>query len=94
MIKEKEIDVLATPWVNAWLAHLLSVWRAAAMVEDDKTAENSNLGGYDEIVLTKSAKTIDAFSSHVIIVKTGTPHTIERIDVMTQALHIKDSSLP
>ena len=25
MIKEKEIDALATPWVNAWVAYLLVV---------------------------------------------------------------------
>ena len=25
MIKEKEIDTLATPWVNAWVAYLLAV---------------------------------------------------------------------
>ena len=32
-----------------------------------------------------NTKTIDAFSSHVIIVIAGTAHTSERIDVMTQA---------
>ena len=25
MIKEREIDSLATPWVNAWVAYLLAV---------------------------------------------------------------------
>ena len=89
MIKEKEIDALVTPWVNTWVAHLLSVWRAAAMVEDDETAQNSNLGGYDEIVLTKNIETINDFSSHVIIA-----HTSETITVMTQALCIKDGSPP
>ena len=59
MIKE-EIDPLVTPWVNAQVAHVLSVWRAAAMVEDEQTTGNLNLGGYDEIVLTKNTETIDA----------------------------------
>ena len=93
MIKEKEIDTLALPWVNAWVAHILSVWWAAATVEDDQTAGNLNLGGYDEIVLTKNTETINTFSSHVIIEKAGAAHTSERIDVMTQALCIEDSSL-
>ena len=45
IIKEKEIDALVMPWVNIQVAHLLSVWRAAATVEDDPTTGNSNLGG-------------------------------------------------
>ena len=75
------------PWVNAWVAHLLSVQRATATVEDDQAAGNSNLSGYNKL-------TIDAFSSCVIIAKAGTAHTRQRINVMTQALHIEDSSLP
>ena len=64
------------------------------MVEDDQTAENSNLGGYHKILLTKNTETIDAFSSHVIIVKAGIAHIGERINVLTQAVHAKESSLP
>ena len=63
------------------------------MVEDDQTAGNSNLGGYDEMVLTKNTKTIDAFSSHVITAKASTAPTGESINVMTQALCIEGGSL-
>ena len=63
-------------------------------MEDDQTAGNSNLSGYEEVVLTKNTKTIDAFSSHVIISIAGTAHTGKRINVMTQALCIGDGSLP
>ena len=94
MIKEKEIDALATPWVNAQVAHLLSAQRAAAMVEDDQTAGNSNLSGYVKIVLTKNTEAIYALSSCVIIAKAGKAHTRKRIDVMTQALCTEDGSLP
>ena len=62
------------PWVNTQVDHLLSVQRAAAIVEGDQAAGNSNLTGYNEVVLTKNIETIDAFSSHVIIAKTGTAH--------------------
>ena len=48
VIKEEEIDVLAMTWVNAWVAHFLSVKRAAAMVEEDQTAGNSDLCGYNK----------------------------------------------
>ena len=63
-------------------------------MEDDQTAGNSNLGGYDKIFLTKNTETIDAFSSHVITANASTACTGERIDVMTQALCSKDGSLP
>ena len=38
VMKEREIDALTTPWANAGLAHLLSVQRATATVEDSQTA--------------------------------------------------------
>ena len=69
VIKEREIDALAMPWVNARVVHLLSVHRVAATVVGDKTAESANLNGYDEVVVTRNTETIDAFSSHVIPVK-------------------------
>ena len=94
VIKEKEIDAPAMPWVNAQVAHLLSVWRAAATVEDDQTAGNSNLSGCDKMVLTKNTEAIAAISSHVITAKDSTAHTSKRITMITQALCIKDGSLP
>ena len=60
------------------------------MVEDGQKAGNSNLGAYDEIVLTRNTGTIDTFLSCVIIAKAGTAHTGERINVMTQALCIEE----
>ena len=63
-------------------------------MEDDQTAGNSNLGGYDEMVLTKNTETIDAFSFCVIAAKASTAQNGKRINVMTQGLHIKDISLP
>ena len=48
--KEKEIDTLATPWANGKVAHLLSVWRAAATVEEDQATEESGPDEYDEVV--------------------------------------------
>ena len=68
VIKEKEIDVLAKPWVNAWAAYLLAVPWATATIEDSKPGE-SDPSEYDEIVTTKDTRTIDAFLSHVIHVK-------------------------
>ena len=47
VIKEREIDALVMPWVNARVAHLLSVCRAAATVVDEGTVESANPNGYD-----------------------------------------------
>ena len=86
VLKEREIDALVTPWANAWGTHLLSVQRAAAMVEDGQVMGESGLSGYDEVVITKNAETIDTFSSHFIPMKTEKAYLGERINVMTQAL--------
>ena len=64
----------------------------AATVEDDPATGNSK-GGYNEVVLTKNTETIDALSSHLITAKAITAHTGEKIDMMTQALCVEDSSL-
>ena len=42
-LRRKEIDTLATPWVNTQVAHLLSLERATAMVGDDQAAGNLTL---------------------------------------------------
>ena len=46
------------------------------------------------MVLTKNTETTNAFLSHVISAKANTAHTSERINMMFQALHVKDGSLP
>ena len=78
------------PWVNAWVAYLLTVWWATARTEDSKVVVGkSNLSEYDEVVITKDSETIDAVSSNII-----NAHTGEGIIVMTQALCMEDGSLP
>ena len=94
MIKGKEIDALATPWVNAQVAYILAVQWATATIEDGKAvAGESDPKEYDRIITTKDTETINAFSSHVIHARTRTAHTGEGINVMTQALCAEDGSL-
>ena len=94
VIKEMEIDALAMPWVNTWVAYLLVVQWAMATGEDDKGAAGKpDPSEYDEVV-TKNAKMIDAYSSQVIHVKTGTAYIGVGLNVMTQVLHAEDGSLP
>ena len=65
VMKEREIDALATLWVNAHVAYLLVVQWATA-TEVDGSVEESDPSSYDDIITTKEARTIDAFSSWVI----------------------------
>ena len=59
---KEEIDALAMPWVNARVAYILAVQQGTATMEDSKPGE-LDPSDYDEIVTTKEAETIDAFSS-------------------------------
>ena len=78
---------------KCWVAYLLAVWQVTATIEDGKTVK-SDPGDYDEIVTSKEAETIDAFSSQVIHAKMKTAHQGGGINVMTQSLFVEDGSLP
>ena len=74
------------PWANARVAHLLSVWRAAATMVNDQNMGESGPDEYNEVVITKNLETVDAFSSCVIPLKAEKAYTGEHINIMTQAL--------
>ena len=78
VMKEVEIDTLAMPWVNARVAHLLSVCRITTMEVGDSTEEESSSDGYDQVMFTQTVETVNAFSSHVVLVKVGRAYTGER----------------
>ena len=95
VIRENEIDVLVTPWVNACVAYLLVVRWATTTMEDDKvTTEVLDPTEYDEIVTIKDSKMIDAFSYWIIHARTKTAFTGVWLNVMTQALHADEGPLP
>ena len=94
IMKEREIDALAMPWVNARVAHLLSVHRATMTVVDNETAETASSNGYNEVVFMRNTETIGTFSSHVLPTKAEKAYMGECINIMTQAQWIADGSLP
>ena len=64
-------------------------------MEDNKVATKVlDPTGYDEIVTAKDSKMIDTFSSKFIYARMKTAFTSVRLNVMTQALHAKEGSLP
>ena len=95
VIKESEMDMLVTPWVNIWVAYLLVIWWATTTVEDGKVATKVlDPTEYDEIVTTKDNEMIDAFLSKIIHARTKPAFTSVRLNVMTKALHAREGSLP
>ena len=94
MIKEDEIDALATPWANARVAHLLLVHRMMTMEVGEGIAEEPNPDSYDQVMFIQNIETIEPFSSYMVLVKAGRAYTGECINIMVQALWTEDISLP
>ena len=94
VIKEKEIDTLATPWANARVARLLSVHRMAAVKVGDGTAEECGPDDYNQVMFTQNIETTVAFSSHIVLGETEKAYTRGHINIMAQALWTEDGSLP
>ena len=92
--KEKEIDTLATPWVNARVAHLLLVCRMIAIKVGNGVAKESSSDDYDQVVFNQNAEAMEAFSSCVVPVKVEKAYTRRHVNVMAQALQSGDGSLP
>ena len=63
VMKEVEIDALATPWVNARAAYLLSVCSMMPLEVGDGQEEKVDVNGYDQLMYTQNAESIEPFSS-------------------------------
>ena len=94
VMKEKEIDALVMPWVNARVAHFLSVCKMTAIKVGEGIVEESSSDDYDQVMFTQNVETIEAFSSHMVLVTVKKAYTRGCINVMAQALQTADSSLP
>ena len=92
-MKEKEIDALATPWANARVAYLLLVHRMTAIKVGDGIAEESSSDNSDQVVFTQNVETIEALSSHIVLVRAEKACTRGCTNFMIQALWTGDSSL-
>ena len=62
-MKEAEIDALAMLWVNAGVAHLLSVHRIMPMEVGDGQKEEVDANSYYQLMYTQNAETIGPYSS-------------------------------
>ena len=94
VMKEREIDALAISWANARVAHPLLVCRMTAVKVGDDIVEEPSSDDYDQVVFTWNVETIEAFSSHMVLVRVEKAYIGGCINVMTQALQTGDGSLP
>ena len=94
IMREVEIDALATPWANARAAHLLAVHRMMPMEVEDNWEEKFHSKDDNSLMYTQKAETLEPFFSHIIPVKTGKAYLGEHINIMIQALQAEDGTLP
>ena len=94
VMKEAEMDALATLWANVRAVHLLSVWRMTPVEVGNGQEEGYDTDKDNPLMYTQKAETLEPFSSHVIPVKTVKAYLGEHINVMLQALHTQDGTLP
>ena len=94
VMKEAEVDALAMPWANVRVAHLLLVHRMTPVDVGDGQKEEVDMNGYDQLMYTQNAETIELFSSYIVPVKAGRAYMGECINIMVQAIQTQDGSLP
>ena len=61
VMKEAEMDALVMQWANARVAHLLLVHRMTSMEVGDGQKEEVDVNGYDQLMYTQNAETIEPF---------------------------------
>ena len=59
VMKEAKIGVLAMPWTNARVAHLLAVCRMTTVEVGDSIVEEPSPDGYDQVMFTQNVETIE-----------------------------------
>ena len=94
VMREAEMDALVTPWVNARAAHLLAVRRMTPVEVGNDQEEGYDTSKDSPLMYTQKAETLESFSSHVIPMRTTKAYLGEHINVMVQALHAQDGTLP
>ena len=94
VMREVEIDILATPWANARAAHLLAVRRMTPAEVGNDQEEGYDTDKDSPLMYTQKAETLEPFSSHVVPVKTTKAYLGECHNVMVQALYVQDGTLP
>ena len=94
VMREVEMDTLAMPWVNARVAHLLAVRRMTPVEVGNDQEEGCKTDQDSPLMYTQKVETLEPFSSHVIPMKMMEAYLGEHLNMMVQALHAQDGTLP
>ena len=94
VMREAEMDALAMPWVNTRAAHLLAVRRMTPVEVGIDQEEGCKTDQDSPLMYTQKVETLEPFSSHVIPVKMMEAYLGEHLNIMVQALHTQDGTLP
>ena len=93
VMREAEVDTLATPWVNARAAHLLAVRRLTPVEVGNGQGVGYKADQDSPLMYTQKVETLEPFSSHVIPMKTMEAYLGEHLNLMVQALYAQDGTL-
>ena len=94
VMREVEMDALAMPWANARAAHLLAIRRMTPVEVGNDWEEGCKTDQDSPLMYTQKVETLEPFSSHVIPMKMMEAYLGEHLNVMVQALHAQDGTLP
>ena len=94
VMREAEMDALATPWANARAAHLLAIRRMAPVKVGNDHEEGYNTSQDGFVMHTPKVESLEPFSSHVIPMKMMEAYLGEHLNIMVQALYVQDGTLP
>ena len=94
VMREVEMDALAMLWVNARAAHLLAVRRVTPVEVGGDWEEGCETDQDSPLMYTQKVETLEPFSSHVIPMRMMEAYLGEHLNVMVQALHAQDGTLP
>ena len=88
------MDALAMLWANARVAHLLAVRRMTPVEVRNDWEDGCETDQDSPLMCTQKVETLEPFSSHMIPVKMMEAYLGEHLNMMVQALHAQDGTLP
>ena len=94
VMREAEMDALAMLLANARAAHLLAVRRMTPVEVGNDQERGCDTDQDSPLRYTQKVETMEPFSSHVIPMKMVEAYLGEHLNVMVQALHARDGTLP
>ena len=94
VMRKAVMDALAMLWANARTAHLLAIRRMTPVEVGNDWEEGCNTDQDSPLMYTQKVETLEPFSSHMIPMKMMQAYLGEHLNVMVQALHAQDGTLP